>query len=197
MHDTQVRIALRQELESRLLKRGNTVIFEEFAVKHGQARIDLAVIGESIHGYEIKGDMDSLKRLPGQARIYSTIFDRVTLVVGYRHAYKALQIVPVWWGVKLVQMDARGKIRFNAARLPSNNPWQDKISILRLLWKVEAIEFLNEIDGAVNYRNKSRNLIYERIAQMADIETIKTRVKQEIMKRTDWKSGVQRMLNGG
>jgi hypothetical protein len=47
-------------------------------------------------GYELKSERDTLERLPLQARIYSRVFDRVTLVTGLRHAGAAEDRIPGW-----------------------------------------------------------------------------------------------------
>jgi len=60
----------------------------------GDARIDLAVVNGKLHGYEIKSDADTLKRLPAQAEVYSAVFDLVTIVVGEHHLDTVRAIVP-------------------------------------------------------------------------------------------------------
>ena len=70
MNDLDIRKVLKSEL---LDKHGNdseTVILEELGLKHGRARIDLVIINDRMHGYEIKSDRDTLKRLPEQVQIH-------------------------------------------------------------------------------------------------------------------------------
>ena len=57
-------------------------IIEELGVKHGTARVDIAVVNGIMHGYEIKSDKDTLQRLPRQISTFNPIFDQLTLVVG-------------------------------------------------------------------------------------------------------------------
>jgi hypothetical protein len=54
----------------RVVLRGQETV-EEMEVCSGRARIDLAVIGERLIGFEIKGPQDSVARLRGQAKAYS------------------------------------------------------------------------------------------------------------------------------
>jgi hypothetical protein len=63
----------------------------------GSVRIDVAVINGELTGYELKSDRDTLERLPLQAELYSRVFDRLILVVGKRHAKKAIEHIPEWW----------------------------------------------------------------------------------------------------
>ena len=47
------------------------------------AVFDIAVINCSIHGYEIKSDLDTLMRLPQQLEFYAMTLQKLTLVVGH------------------------------------------------------------------------------------------------------------------
>jgi hypothetical protein len=58
-------------------------ILQEFSIS--DARIDIAVFNGIMHGYEIKSDVDTLKRLPQQIKAYDSIFDKITLIVGKAH----------------------------------------------------------------------------------------------------------------
>ena len=49
----------------------SVLIIDELAIKNGLSRIDTAVIGNEIHGFEIKSDFDNLGRLIDQVSIYS------------------------------------------------------------------------------------------------------------------------------
>jgi hypothetical protein len=59
-------------------------IVEEMGIA-GEARVDIALIGDHLHRFEIKSERDSLRRLPAQVEVYSRVFDYVTLVVDTRH----------------------------------------------------------------------------------------------------------------
>lgn len=154
MNDQQVRATLLRKLSSRFSNDPNTLILEELGLKHGSARVDIVVINGRIHGFEIKSDEDTLDRLPDQQRIFSAVLDRVTLVVGYRHAYDALQIVPEWWGVKLAEETKNGKVSLMEARSPKNNPSPDPRSVASLLWREEALKLLEEFNIADGVRSK-------------------------------------------
>lgn len=194
--DYVIRKALKKKLSSYYNKHKNILILEELGLYHGKVRIDLLAVNHDLHGFEIKSDHDSLKRLPEQARIYSLVFDRVTLVVGYRHAYEALKIIPDWWGVRLVNIGPRGAVRFSNARNPKNNPYPDKLAIIKLLWKEEALAFLEEINTTDGYKSKTRDIIYERIAEITDIESIRNKVHYHFRNRLNWRSREQRKSYG-
>ncbi len=94
MNDGALRTALLCRLDRRHSDDPDTLIVHEMGLRHGAARVDVAVVNGSLHGYELKSDSDSLKRLARQARIYSSVLDRVTLVVGGRHAEVVTRMVP-------------------------------------------------------------------------------------------------------
>jgi len=70
------------------------------------------VVNGKLHGYEIKSDADTLKRLPAQAEVYSAVFDLVTIVVGEHHLDTVRAIVPEWWGI--VKAASGNPVRFRS-----------------------------------------------------------------------------------
>jgi hypothetical protein len=117
MNDADLRSAVKRKL---LAKYANgypgTLVFEELGLRHGSGRIDLAVVNGTIHGFELKSDLDSLVRLPRQIQIYNSVLDKVTLIVRRRHVDEACELVPAWWGVKVATIGKRGGIRFSELR---------------------------------------------------------------------------------
>lgn len=113
-----MRVILDKELEKhRSYNKQPSKIFEEFGVRHGTVRIDLAIINGVMHGYEIKSDRDTLSRLPEQMNKYNAVFDKITLVVGKRHLYNAINIVPDWWGIVVAKIDTNNEIAFYTFQL--------------------------------------------------------------------------------
>src|SRR6266851_6542601 len=103
MRDQDVRQALRDKLQDQYAYDPDTRIVEEMGVWSGSVRIDVAVINGELTGYELKSDRDTLERLPVQADLYSRVFDRLTLVVARRHAQKARDCIPKWWGIVVAE----------------------------------------------------------------------------------------------
>ena len=53
---------LRRELKRKVLARySSTRIVDDLGLRHGVARVDVAVVNGIIHGYELKSDKDNLK----------------------------------------------------------------------------------------------------------------------------------------
>lgn len=187
MNDSHIRLALRRKLYSQYSEDPATLIVDELSLNNGEVRADVAVINSLLRGYELKSDIDSLERLPHQVRGYNAVFDYVTLVVGYRHAYEAVKIIPEWWGLTLVEMTLKEHVRLIAARNARRNSKLDKMALARLLWREEAIAILDQSGMATGIRFKSKDAIYERIVENVDINVLRLWVCQQLRLRTNWR----------
>ncbi|MEL7562610.1 sce7726 family protein [Dehalogenimonas sp. 4OHTPN] len=188
MKDQDIRAVLKAELMRKYAGDSNTLVLDELGIRHGLGRLDLAVVNHRLHGYEIKGDLDNLRRLPDQIKVFSSVADRMTLVVSYRHAGRAFKMVPDWWGVRLAEPnEASGSVVLNSARAPRNNPSVDINALVTLLWRNEALAMLEGIDAADGVRSKSRKIIYHRLVEAFDPEDLKTRIRQQLRNRKAWR----------
>jgi hypothetical protein len=191
MNEAELRSALKRKVLARFANDPNTRILDELGLRHGAARIDIAVVNGILHGFELKSDKDTLKRLPHQIQIYSSVLDKVTLVVGCRHAKDAERMLPQWWGIKVAVVGARGGLDFVDVRRAGKNPVQDAVAVCRLLWRDEAFSLLDELGHAKSLRHKPRTLIYSHLAEVADLELIRQRVRHQLKFRIDWRSDSQ------
>lgn len=185
MRDTDVRAAVRKELNARHANDPDTRIVEEMGIWSGSVRIDVAVINGELSGFELKSDRDTLDRLPFQADLYSRVFDRVHLVVGARHAEKAAALVPSWWGVIIARQQDRG-IQLEQDRHGSENPAPEPFLIAQLLWKQEAVLVLDRHGLAGGWRSKRIKLIHQRLSDCLDLQTLKNEVRAALKMRANW-----------
>ena len=183
MNDDQIREALIRKVLSKYLANPNNYLKEELGLRHGSNRIDIVLIGEKLHGFEIKSDRDNLQRLTEQSLIYSKIFDKMTLIVGYKHAYNALKMIPEWWGVKLVHKGPKGGIYFSTARLSKYNPSPSKEEIVRLLWKDEALEFIKRKGITIASDIRTKNKIYSKIVEISTLDEIRDAAIKSLIRR--------------
>lgn len=181
MRDKDLRDALRDELFAQHGCDRHTVILEEFAVCHGSARIDLAVVNGLLHGFELKSDSDTLSRLPQQIRAFAPVFDRVTLVLGERHIRQALELIPEWWGVRLARTSC-GRMIFRDLKLPLNNPQAEPRALVRLLWREEAVALLRQCGSRTSGR-QNRADVYEEIVQKVQLHELRSHVRESIKGR--------------
>lgn len=182
LSDTDIRPALKAHLLAEHMDDAGAVLFDELGICRGQVRIDLAVVNGILHGFEIKSDRDSLRRLAGQADIYSKVFDRTTLVVGERHLDEALKIIPFWWGVWRVESTCKGP-RFKVARRGTKNVNVDARLLVELLWLDEAVTLLEQRGAARGIKGKPRSVVWDRICEQLCTKDIATAVREHLKAR--------------
>jgi hypothetical protein len=179
--DLEIREALRRYV-SREHKGARQVILEELGLFRGLARIDMAVVNGSLHGYEIKSDRDSLRRLKGQVSLYNRVFDRATLVVGRRHLQKACEMIPDWWEILRVDSTASDP-SFRLARPGRDNPARDPRSLVELIWLDDALALLEERGLAKGVRGKPRRLVWDKVCKHLDLDEIAAAVRTHLKAR--------------
>jgi hypothetical protein len=163
MRDIDVRRKLRVEVERSHECELDTLIVEELGLCQGIARVDLAVVNGSVHGYEIKSERDTLARLPGQTDVYNRTLDFVTIVAAPNHSKKIRDAVPNWWGIWATVEDGPD-LRLEKVREPSRNPGVDPYALAQLLWRDEALQALLERDLASGLKSKPREELWRRLA---------------------------------
>lgn len=188
MNEHKLRQALRSRVLASYAEDPNTRIVDELGLRHGAARIDVALVNGIIHGFELKSEKDNLKRLPRQIEIYNSVLDKVTLVVADRHAESASKIIPEWWGITIATFDRRKRILFEFQRVADNNPSIDLVSVCKLLWRNEALSLLGELGEAECVRYATRASIYAHLALVGDSEWIRERVRHQLKFRASWRS---------
>lgn len=179
--------AIRAALRLRLLLKHTdeadpTVVIDELGLCRGQVRVDVAVVNGLIHGYEIKSDRDSLRRLHLQVEVYGKVLDRATLIIGDRHMAEAADIVPPWWGVLHV-CEAPDGVRFKTIRHARKNPGRDPLALVELLWLDDAIALLDERNVARGVRGKARWVVWNRVCENFDLEEIAKAVRDRLKAR--------------
>ncbi|GAC1371978.1 MAG: hypothetical protein NVS3B25_27660 [Hymenobacter sp.] len=104
----------------------------------GTTRADVVHITPAfMHGYEVKGDGDTLQRVANQLRCYGEVYDFVTFVVTEKHLPKLLPLLPDWVGVHVA--GPTGLHPYRAARY---NAGVERAPIANLLWLEEVKQFL-------------------------------------------------------
>lgn len=122
----------------------DSIFLEEMVIPGRDTRIDLAVVNGYLHGFEIKSEVDTLRRLPSQSDSYNAIFDQISLVVAARHFKTAMALVPEWWGIAVASRNNR-HVNIEWSRMPSENPKLDPTIIVKLLWRKEVERAVEEI----------------------------------------------------
>jgi len=178
LNDAVIRAALRARLLKEHSDQSNTVFVEELGLCRGTVRADLTVVNGSIHGYEIKSDRDSLRRLAHQASIYGRVFDRATLVVGDRFL-SAADILPAWWGILHARQTSKG-LEFRTIRKARLNRHKDPRALVELLWSDQALAILEQRGAARGVRTKARRFVWDRVCAELSVREISDAVRAHL-----------------
>lgn len=183
MRDQDIRTILHSYLSEQNKSIKDTIIVDELNVKNGLARIDVAVINGSIHGYEIKSEVDTLNRLSNQIEHYNSSLEKITIAVNSNHKEKVFDIVPDWWGI--IEIDKNAELA--ELRESEVNPVLNISDLLLLLWKDEMIKILEKYE--VKYKKSSnRSALIETMTQNIEKEKLLHEVRQALKSRKNWRS---------
>lgn len=187
MRDPQIREALRSYLRGYHSREPGTRIVEELCVRRGHSRVDMAVISDQLHGYEIKSRHDTLKRLQRQFDDYRAVFDTVTFVIGVKHLGNVLQEIPSWCAVMLASPFA-GEVSLEPFRSGQPNLHREPYALAQLLWREEALEILTRRGHVRGVKSKPRRALWQRLADRLALDDLASEVRGALAKRSaDWR----------
>lgn len=192
VRDVDIRRRLHEEVRRLHATEVGTLFVDELGLCQGVARIDLAVINGSLHGYEIKSECDTLDRLPGQRDVYSRALDFVTIVTSAKHAKKIRGSVPQWWGIWAAGSSATG-ITLRQVRRPRQNPSVDARAVVELLWREEVLEELEARELARGVRSKPRHELWTRLADSVPLPELCAVVRDRLKQRRCWRFAARPM----
>ena len=192
MNDPVIREALHRKVLHDHWNTPDTLVIDELGICMGYARVDVAVVNGSIHGYEIKSDQDSLVRLARQVEAYDATLDRITLVTGECHLAKAMALIPEWWGIKVASEGPRGGVKFRDVRRAKKNPKINPRFVAEFLWADETMGILESIGAAEGLHRKSKPFLYDRLVELLRLDEIRDRVRSALKSRADWRSDARR-----
>ncbi len=162
---------------------GGALIIDELGIYNGSSRIDVAVIDDDIHGFEIKSDRDSLSRLPMQAMLANYVVDQMTIVCGNRRSATIHEHIPAWWGI--IVASCGDGVHFHHQRAPRKNPGQVPVHLARLLWRDEMLDELKCAGLDRGFRGKTKEQLAQRIAEHVDLPALRAIVCHRLKSR-DW-----------
>ena len=182
--DKTIRPVLRSHLLQIHRNEPDTVIIDELGLRCGKVRLDVAVVNGFFHGYEIKSDRDSLRRLSDQANVYNQVLDRATIVVGDRHIEEAIKIIPRWWEVLRFKTKAN-EPSFEIIRSGHENSGRDPRTLVELLWLDDAMALLQKHGATRGLKGKPRRFVWDRICAEFDVLEIADAVRHRIKARVN------------
>lgn len=177
---------LRDAVRRKLCQPGSAAqgrLYEEFGIERGAARIDFAVIGSSLDGYELKSDLDSFARMHNQIHAYNRVFDSITLIAGPAFVEMAIRVLPIWWGIWQARRLLDGSLELTEVRSTSKNPGQDPYSVATLLWRDEAMAALVDQRDAPPAR-ATRSELYDRMVVRMSLDSLRSCVTRKLAERS-------------
>lgn len=179
-HDIDVRNLVLSELNSLYSDRNDTKIINEMGLIHGKSRIDIAVINETLHGYELKSESDSLRRLGRQVEYYSKIFERMTLIIDRKFLEPANTLIPKWWGISVLNSDYSKTVQIRKGRKIKT---RDYNSLLAILWKKELDGLVDYLDYPKKYKKYRKDDLYRLILKDKRRDYIKIYIYRALKNR--------------
>lgn len=163
-------------------------VIDEFVVGE-RGRIDIAVIGDYLFGFELKSDLDTLTRLPRQMDVFGDVFHYCTLVVTPRHLTKARQTLRRGWGLAVVDRAKNENLTYRQIRIPREIKTVRKMALVELLWREETLHALDTLGLADGYRTKAKYILWERLAANVDLDDLRRIVTASLTARRGWRDG--------
>jgi hypothetical protein len=186
-NDKAIRAAFHAKRLRELAQQPGTIVIDELGLAHAKCRIDMAVIGNHLHGYEIKSGKDSLDRLIGQLSIYRRVVQKLTIIADGKHIQEILKKSPEWCGIIKASSGPRGGIYFRTLRAARKNPEVEPIMLAHLLWRPEVIDALKTLGLSDREITGSRVVLYELLCKhVSEVELIKL-IKTFMLKRKTWR----------
>jgi hypothetical protein len=169
----------------------DTVVINELGILQGQSRVDIAVVNGALHGFELKSERDSLRRLEAQVKAYGQVMDRATLVATERHLDRAATLVPAWWELIAVR-ERRGQLCLASVRRGRLNQSTSLRAIVELLWYDEALELLRVHGHSRGVVRKPRRLVWDRICEVLEPDDVRRAVRDRLKARAMLRSAPER-----
>lgn len=190
LKDVDIREALLPILRLKHSGQRDTLIMHELGIASHSARVDVAVLNGVFAGYEIKSDVDSMKRLVTQAGTYDRVLDEMTLVTGPRFAKSARDHVPTHWGLMTAEI-SDGVVRISTRRKPGRKAARhfDKRSLCMMLWRDELVDALKSYDAYKGLSSKPKGALWDRLCDVAPLDELRDMVRESIKARGDWRLG--------
>lgn len=185
--DLEIRVALHSKRFRFAKTQPDTLVVDELGLAHAKSRIDVAVINERIHGYEIKSAKDTLSRLTSQIHIYRQTLQMLTMVAASKHVSGIFSQVPDWCGVIEVVRRPRGGIDFHVLRSAVANPDINPVMMAHLLWREEAISLLETAGFARKELRRPRRQLYEMLCEVLTLREIAASIRSFMSLRQSWR----------
>lgn len=184
VRDSDLRVALSETIDSQYGQLEHLLVPEVDILVSLPGRIDALLVADRICGFELKSDVDSLRRLPRQVEIYCPVLERATLVVGTKHVDAASKIVPSWWAIWTVRR-VDDKLALSVLRRGRLNPCVEPYAVSTFIPRDVLVPYLR----AQGFDRLSRHSVYQLRRLLVDSNSKKTVLslaRETMLSRGDW-----------
>ena len=185
--DPDIREALVEKRLEPRARRSGALVIHELGLAHAKRRVDVAVINDEIHGFEIKSAQDRLDRLKGQLQVYAQSLHKLTLVVATKHLKRVLEIIPTWCGVIEVLVNPEGRVHLKEVRKAKKNLSVDPFILAHLLWRNEVQDILSEYGAQPATLRAPRAELYKLLVEKTPEANLTGMIKDAMEKREFWR----------
>ncbi|QJX46615.1 sce7726 family protein [Hymenobacter taeanensis] len=147
----------------------------------GTTRADVVHITPAfMHGYEVKGDGDTLQRVANQLRCYGEVYDFVTFIVTEKHLAKLLPLVPEWVGVLVAAPGQELRVH----RAASYNATVERAPLAGLLLLEEVKQYLLALGlSGVSTLRRREVMTFLRTTQLVPLSGLAQYVRERLIAR--------------
>jgi len=177
-------LAIRHELfnwlDHTLPRTSPCLVLNEVPLGLRLAFADVVIAGDELWGFEIKSDVDSLRRLAQQVRYYRLTFDRIVVVTSNRYAQTVDSHIPEAWGIYCVSPGSLEVVRSAQPNREMNPAW-----MLDLLRRDE----LDEISGRYGVSRRRRchkDALIARLASALTTDECRQATCRAVRARDGW-----------
>lgn len=140
------------------------VVINELPVANWSRRADLAVANGKLQAFEIKSDRDSLRRLDAQISLFSTRFDKVTVVTTSRFIEAAKERLPSYIEIWHATRDDTLEVALRVVRRGQTREIKNRGILSSYLQKSELAIFLRS-EGHTIGANASREELEQLLSE--------------------------------
>lgn len=163
----------------------NTLYLEELGIRRGRCIVDVVYMDEvEFIGVELKTKYDTLKRLPKQLELMSTVFDHPMVCMHEKHLpeYSKMKNTE---HVNLFSYNDAGE--FELIFRGIENPKLKKKAMLELLWVRELLKVMTKYD-VVKEKNIRKHSLCKALGKEMTLRQVRFEIVNTMKNRVDWRT---------